>query len=323
MNLWDQIHSGIVATLAGICLLFHSILDEHLTLPRQFQLVVLGIAVLGLPHGAMDYLLMVDYASTSKDPRFMLGVYHLLYLAVMGIVYLGWQISPLMSLAVFVMIAIYHFGEEDALVYNDNPKLKNLMWIHYFSFGANFLTGIRYNQDEVSSLIQGILEDDSGHISKSFVTALVSLSHLHSLSTVVTLGIILYSNSKTGKLGSLELIFVNVIYMKFPFLFAFGFWFCMIHSIRHVVAVFKSKGSEIRKNMITIFHYSNAVMIPMLILVSYNLSAELESYDKHWVKRGVAVVIKIISMVTAPHALLVTLWNRSCENPKLKTRLKN
>ena len=77
-------------------------------------LVALGaVILLGVPHGALDG----EVARPWLRPWFgrgWFGVFALPYLSLSSVVLLAWRDAPLETLAAFLAISAWHFGEEDA-----------------------------------------------------------------------------------------------------------------------------------------------------------------------------------------------------------------
>ena len=74
---------------------------------------VLAIVALGVPHGALD----VEIGRTLLRPRFPRAWFPLFagpYLLLVALVLLAWRVAPETSLAVFLLLSVWHFGLEDA-----------------------------------------------------------------------------------------------------------------------------------------------------------------------------------------------------------------
>ena len=73
---------------------------------------MLAVGILGLPHGALDYLsgraLLARRFGRAWPVPFVAG-----YLGLAGIVLLGWTLVPVGTLVSFLAVAAAHFGLED------------------------------------------------------------------------------------------------------------------------------------------------------------------------------------------------------------------
>ena len=107
--------------------------------------VILGLAIalLGIPHGAVDHHMMrVKGGGRTSDL--------LRYVAAIVLVISVWLISPLLMLCVFLLNSAWHFGDCDV------PHAGRLHWLRALTYGASILTLII---DPRSPTIQPIIEE--------------------------------------------------------------------------------------------------------------------------------------------------------------------
>ena len=69
-------------------------------------LLVAGMAIVGIPHGALDH-------RTLKQPVWS-PVFLSRYLGIMALIGMGWWLSPTLSLLLFLVVSAWHFGETEA-----------------------------------------------------------------------------------------------------------------------------------------------------------------------------------------------------------------
>lgn len=79
----------------------------------QLAWVALPIAVLGVMHGALDPWVgdrvQARYCGNTNRPVFLL-----VYVALMSLVITAWITAPLFTLAAFLLVSVFHFGNQDA-----------------------------------------------------------------------------------------------------------------------------------------------------------------------------------------------------------------
>lgn len=108
---WRQ-HRRLAAGLTVLVILAGAALGP-IPLPAQVAVLVLVVALLGLPHGAAD-VLVARRAFRPRLGRIWQPLFAVAYLGpAAGVIVLWWQ-APLVALAGFLLIAIWHFGEGDA-----------------------------------------------------------------------------------------------------------------------------------------------------------------------------------------------------------------
>ncbi len=88
-------------------------------------IVVLVIAFLGIPHGAVDHLVAEtpDRASRSMSDGTMWR-FHLGYVAAMAAYGLVWLVAPGLALAGFLVLSVHHFGQSDLAYLRIEPHLQ-------------------------------------------------------------------------------------------------------------------------------------------------------------------------------------------------------
>ena len=79
--------------------------------PVSVVVVVIVVALLGIPHGAVDHLAAAELGGpfdTSSLRRFAIG-----YVALMLAVAVVWLVAPTLALVVFLTVSVHHFGQSD------------------------------------------------------------------------------------------------------------------------------------------------------------------------------------------------------------------
>jgi len=89
----------------------------------SIAVIVTVIAVLGIPHGAVDHLVVeaIDGRRHRSHRRFVIA-----YLLAMAGVGLVWSVVPAFALAAFLAMSVYHFGQSD-LAYLRLPGRRQLV----------------------------------------------------------------------------------------------------------------------------------------------------------------------------------------------------
>ncbi|MFM8771451.1 MAG: beta-carotene 15,15'-dioxygenase, Brp/Blh family [Candidatus Kapaibacterium sp.] len=99
---------------------------QELGLASSLPILGSAIALLGIPHGAVDHHMMgVKGGRRSADL--------LRYVAAIALVISVWLISPLLMLSLFLLNSAWHFGDCDV------PNAGRLHWLRAFVYGASVL----------------------------------------------------------------------------------------------------------------------------------------------------------------------------------------
>lgn len=95
-----------------------------------YFILLLGLILIGIPHGAMDH--MTEAFSQSKKVTFQ---FLFKYLGLMAVVYFLWVISPTTALISFLIYSAWHFGETDAEEWGIKSPIIGLLWGCLFFVG--------------------------------------------------------------------------------------------------------------------------------------------------------------------------------------------
>lgn len=95
----------------GLCM-------AQLWFPKQLQAYglysfVVGILVLGLPHGALDHLVPTRMGFAWAKTPLGIGLYLLVYILIAGLYFGLWLISPLLAFVGFLLATVLHWGQGD------------------------------------------------------------------------------------------------------------------------------------------------------------------------------------------------------------------
>jgi Brp/Blh family beta-carotene 15,15'-monooxygenase len=109
-----RVHILWVLALA-ILFLFLQLLGLRIPIPVQNWILILGILLGGIPHGAIDHIIRKEENRLDGKP-FNLFRFYFQYLAAMGFYALIWYYFPVFSLILFILITAWHFGETDLFI---------------------------------------------------------------------------------------------------------------------------------------------------------------------------------------------------------------
>lgn len=264
------------------------------------QLMACGvlIALVGIPHGAIDNVLYLKDNNVSPY-KFYGG-----YLISMLIYLMLWLTYPSLSLLIFLFISAYHFGESQFSKYfSCKSFFRNSL---YFIWGANILAGmILYNNSELQSIfarysdLQALLYLFNSDL---YVPILV-LTSLYLLFMVVYF---VKTNKVEPEYVFKELYILLLIHVAFailPLLPGFTLYFVVLHSTKVLIDEFnflksKSNTLTITKFLTQLIPFTFISLVGGLgILFLINIGILDISY--------VMVLIILISLITLPHSVVM------------------
>lgn len=116
----------IFPILMSLYVLFSFVFEPSASTPLntfQFGLLILGLLVIGIPHGALDHL--TGFISKKKKISLKFIV---IYLLLMVPVFFLWILFPKMGLFFFLIYSAWHFGQTDMKHWNIRSKSIGFLW---------------------------------------------------------------------------------------------------------------------------------------------------------------------------------------------------
>ncbi len=290
----------IALIFLGFLLLIFQEYVQQVPVHVQFIIFLVGIVILGIPHGAADLLVAMQNAGDEKKEfskvRFFLNYLGRLLL----FAFILWWF-PLAGNLLFIVFAAYHFGETDLYQFKIDSVTGKIFVI---SYGLVILGVILLQHfDEVIPLLS---QFNAGKHNITFIYWLNSnrytaLSVLGILFLLTTLTHLISSNAKyQGFNGEFLIRFTCLLFIlfKLPMILGFTFYFIIWHSIfslQNIINYLRKDGlvsiTQIAKQMVG---YSLLAMIGIVTFAftgyMYLNSATITMY----VFLGLAVL-------TAPH----------------------
>ncbi len=223
----------IALLLLGCILLLFQQFILPVNTNTQFFIFLIGILLLGVPHGAADLLVATQNANSSKKVfskfRF-LAVYISRLFAFAAIL----RFFPLAGNFLFILFAAYHFGETDLYQFKTNTLLGKLFVIFY---GLLILSVILLHHfEEVKPLFQMF---QSGKENAAFINWL----DMHRYNIISVSGILFFTttfiyflrnnNADKKDKGQFLIRFAVILFILFnlPMLLGFTFYFVVWHSV--------------------------------------------------------------------------------------------
>lgn len=192
--------------------------NNVISLNFGYFLIIIGLLLFGIPHGAVDHLLKAQ----NKRPLFE---FIFRYLIIIISYFIFWRYFPLFSIILFILYSSFHFGEselEEMGVHLNNIKI----YIRGFLIGSSVLFFIIFthlNESiEVISKIRGL--DNI----KLYTNELIMYKFPLSLISLVYL---LCEFLLFKKAGFLMLILMLITGCKMPLIVAFSLYFICQHSL--------------------------------------------------------------------------------------------
>ena len=201
-----------------------------LSVESQLALVALPIALLGVMHGGLDpwvgEVVMRERLGRSGRTLFVVA-----YLAVMAIVIVSWILAPLATLAGFLLISVWHFGEQDAHGFAGRSDGLSIA-----VFGAVPVLGpVAAHPAEVALIFEwltGVERIVLAEILNWLAQPLIAI-WLVGTGMLVARLYIEADKDRRFQLAGLGVLVASMILL--PPLIAFAAYFCLLHSFGHLL----------------------------------------------------------------------------------------
>lgn len=182
-----------------------------------YAMLAAGLLLLGLPHGAVDHILL-------KPRNSSLPVFIIKYLLLMGLYFYFWQLFPLWSLLFFISYSAFHFGESEYQEEGQKIVFPGY-YVLAFLYGLSILSFIIFSHpDESMEVISQLISTQVSPTSVAAVMAYAIPLSLLSVAYILLHGLFSKKNNTPG------LLLILVLGLLVPLYFAFGLYFILHHS---------------------------------------------------------------------------------------------
>lgn len=278
-------------------------------------LVLAGmVAMLGLPHGALDHRVGKKLLRSYPDSSAML-IFFVSYLAVVLVVVAGWFVAPQVTVMAFFCLSAWHFGLEE----DERSDRSRWQWAALFARGGMVIwVPAVFQGTEIVNLLAAILPA-SDFSAAGEVVALIQFA-APVLIALTLFDAIFYSADSQQRCLGLSAIWLHRLRLaSFAILFAtanplvsFGLYFCAWHSIRGLIHLRQQFGESMGRFGLSLLPITVAALV--LFAIGFVFSPNFGQ-----VTPAIIQTLFIgLSAVAIPHLLLHILadWTVSRPHPK-------
>jgi Brp/Blh family beta-carotene 15,15'-monooxygenase len=301
------------------------------SIPRWAQyvpLVASGVAF-GMPHGAVDHLVPARIAGGSRV-RSAVGV-GVLYLVVGGGYLLSWFVAPLPAAVAFVLVTWFHWGQGDVYLLavatgGRYPRSVGHRGLTVLVRGAMPmavpLLAFPGEYRRVVADLVGLFGGDVAGIEFAFAPG-TRLAVGGVVATLVAATLLRGGLARTGsgwerrldrgfRTDAAEVALLGAYFLLVPPVLAVGLYFCLWHSVRHVVrllAVDEAGARALRERRVgrSLAQFGrDAAPLTVVALSFLALAYPLVPRAPGGLGEGVALYLVLIAALTLPHVVVVT-----------------
>lgn len=294
-----HLHAALI--VATIALVVHY---ESLVEPHAISLLVAGVLLIGVPHGALDGAFL---------PAAMIPLYVFGMLATCAL----WRLAPAIALLTFVATSVWHFGEGDV----QPARHERATWrgvTEIVARGGMFLVAVYHHPAACLAVFRILIGVGHAAFALDFILDVFVPLHFIALWIAAALVALRFHESRRGWAAAIETVAVWTLFARVSPLVAFGVYFNGIHSVRHVLRVLdfsvvrrqqqQHQGAALNDTMPLVWaavFYTIPVLIAAAAIVggsSIFRGEVLLSFVTHNVLR---VIFIGLSALTTPHVVLV------------------
>ena len=302
-------------------------------IPEAVQYVpfAISLVLLGLPHGALDHLVPSRLARRAPEPRGVAFVV-LLYLLVGGAVVLLWFLNPVLAFVAFILTTWFHWGQGDLFV--EGTRMGTGLPSRLARAGMLTVRGalpMVVPLVAAPAVYLGVFQDTTGVISAPagdltpfFESGLLRVLIIAGL---LALGTITFAATARARWGTPEgrrawwgdlgeVALLAVFFAVVPPILAIGLYFCLWHSLRHIVRLsLLDPGSRepLSAGRFSVVARRFAVQSAPITIVALVLLVALFLVVPRAGLNGGALLglyLVLISALTLPHVVVVSIMDR-------------
>jgi beta-carotene 15,15'-dioxygenase len=268
-----------------------SAVEVRFSAPSELALASLLIALLGVPHGALDVVFARRLFGTSNFKAWAL--FSILYVGVAASVVGVWWVLPNLFLTAFLVFSALHFGGDLASARMPSRIL--------YGGAVIVLPGLWHSVE-----LQQLLGFVAGPESVALVAPVLS-QMAGAWLAVTALGCSL--QARASKLAALEWAALATLAVAAPPLMAFTIYFCVMHSPRHVLKTLEDMPrGEARRAVALALWPSAAVLFVMTGMLWWSGGMPLQTWPAE--ANVIQVIFVGLAALTLPHMLLIARARR-------------
>ena len=255
------------------------------------------ILTLGVSHGALDHLRGAKILKPILKQRWFL-VFYPGYISLSLFVIICWVLFPSISLLIFLLIAGYHFGEEDLSFFKEEQGL--IFNITGFLKGFLIITlSLHFNFETTSTFFNYLMVDINAYSNLKSYTSLLFVINL----LLLVCGLIFLFKNHLNELVLilLEVILVIISFKYLPLILAFTLYFCFLHSSKHITGLAKELDGD---DLINGFKLFAKKAIPLTILTGVGAVGTVFFLNHSLTENIIQTIFIGLASLTLPHILL-------------------
>lgn len=252
-------------------------------------IAILGIFLIGMPHGSFDGAIAMHLGIANKPSKFV--TFLVSYVLLSAVVVATWILLPALTLILFLLISAFHFGSRDSIIEEKGIKL-----IESITLGGIVIVAIsQFHRTEVDAIYSYLINGNT-----AVVWAIID---------VLTLGVILgfmecltiNSGGERWRKKAIEVGVLLAIFAVVPPLVGFSIYFCLVHSSRHFKEIYSTLSESVGKKNIQLQALGLTALTWIFGLTAFYFLADVTDPGPAILR----VTFIGLAALTVPHMILV------------------
>ena len=275
------------------------------------------ILSIGISHGSLDHIKGKKLLKFYKLEKIL--IFYLSYILILLLVIFFWSLFPAFTLLIFLIIASYHFGKEDSVIYESGafkgafkeffkPKYNLLSFTLKGSMIIIFPLSFHFT--ETVEIFELLWVNNEYFINTLSLINKNDLIRVLVLLTPVIANYFMVRNANDFAFMYIELISVLALNIMFTPLIAFTIYFCFLHSIRHSTSLIRELDS---RNFKKGFQKFIKKALPLTLITAILFIFSVYILTNYYVLNEAILKVVFIGLasLTFPHILLEYLVEKN------------
>ncbi len=304
-----QWHSwGMVLLLIAACIAGHFGLGTQSPI-LAYSMLAIGTVFIGFPHGAFDHWVAARRWASQLGRQWWL-LFLAAYLGLTALVLLGWAFAPAVTLSIFLVMSVVHFGLGDVEDGLAPPSVPYSVAV-FVRGGTPILLPLSVYPEYTTSLLASLTTLPAATLEPAIRTLAPPLC----IPWLLGLGWFLIASLRVSekdpkavslwRVQTLELLLQAGAFIWLPPLLALALYFCFGHSVRHVLRL-GAWHAPLAKQQAC--RWLLRTLAPAAVLCAIGLGVLWWLYGRGGEALPVfSIVVRLIAALTLPH-MVVCLW---------------
>ena len=250
----------------------------------QYYSLIILVTIVGLPHGFFDYSIAKRLFNSTNN---WLTLFTIGYVFVSLLYFMAWIYIPLISLVIFLTLAIYHFGMEELM----HKKYSEMSVSDILILGSiPVIFPVIFHTNEVFFIFGQIISKELD---------IIEINKIFSLIYFILVIFKFYSN---GIVRFLPYLFLIPSYILLPPLISFMLYFCFHHSLKHyIISIYEDK---LIPEIFTMKSFLITIVVASIIFTAFIIGM-LVKFSSYTID---IIIVKytfiLLACLTLPHLML-------------------